>query len=222
MYKAVIFDLDGTLLDTLTDIATSANFVLENYNKSPLPIEDYNLLVGQGAAQLFKDLLPELSLEEQNNALALFEKHYEKQFSINTKIYEGISKVLTFLQVRDIKMAVLSNKPNSFTKKCVMKYLKNWKFDAVYGIREGIERKPNPAGVIEILKELDVKAEDTLFVGDTKVDMLTAKNSNMDSIGVLWGFREKEELINNGAKFIVKDPIEIIKLINTKQIMERK
>jgi len=213
MYKAVIFDLDGTLLDTLTDIATSANFVLENYNKSALPIEDYNLLVGQGAAQLFKDLLPELSLEEQNNALALFEKHYEKQFSINTKIYEGISKVLTFLQVRDIKMAVLSNKPNSFTKKCVMKYLKNWKFDAAYGIREGIPRKPDIAGVEEILKELGVSANETLFVGDTKVDMQTAKNADMDSIGVLWGFREKAELVEHGATFIAEEPADIIKLI---------
>jgi len=222
MYKAVIFDLDGTLLDTITDIAISCNYVLEKYNHSPLPIEDYKILVGQGASQLFKDLLPKLSLEEQNNALALFENYYAKEFSKNTKLYKDINKVLTYFQIKNIKMAILSNKPNLFTKKCALKYLKNWKFDAVYGIREGIERKPNPAGVIEILKELDVKAEDTLFVGDTKVDMLTAKNSNMDSIGVLWGFREKEELINNGAKFIVKDPIEIIKLINTKQIMERK
>jgi phosphoglycolate phosphatase len=213
MYKAVIFDLDGTLLDTLTDIATSANFVLKNYNKSPLPIEDYNLLVGQGAAQLFKDLLPELSLEEQKDALALFEQHYAKQFSINTNIYEGISKVLTFLQVRDIKMAVLSNKPNSFTKKCVIKYLKNWKFDAAYGIREGIPRKPDNAGVIEILKELGVSANETLFVGDTKVDMQTAKNADMDSIGVLWGFREKEELVDHGATFIAEEPADIIKLI---------
>ena len=221
MYKAVIFDLDGTLLDTLTDIAISANYVLENYNKSPLPIEDYNLLVGQGASQLFRDLLPELPDDEQNEALALFEKHYATQFSKNTKIYEDINKVLTFFQVRDIKMAILSNKPNVFTKKCALKYLRNWKFDAVYGIRDGIKRKPDTQGVEEILKELDVKADETLFVGDTKVDMLTAQNANMDSIGVLWGFREREELVEHGAKFIVSEPIEIIKLISTKKIMER-
>lgn len=213
MYKAVIFDLDGTLLDTLTDIAISANFVLENYKKSPLPIEDYNLLVGQGAVQLFKDLLPELSLDEQKKALALFEQHYAKQFSQNTKIYEGIGKILTFFQVRDIKMAVLSNKPNSFTKKCVIKYLRNWKFEAAYGIREGIPRKPDAAGVFEILEELHVKPSETLFIGDTKVDMLTAKNAGMDSIGVLWGFREKEELVEHGATFIAEKPADIIKLL---------
>jgi len=214
MLKAVIFDLDGTLLDTLEDIAISCNFVLESFHKSPLPIEDYNLLVGQGAVQLFKDLLPELSVEEQTNALALFEKHYEKQFSKNTKIYEGINKVLTYFQVKEIKMAVLSNKPNVFTKKCVLKYLQDWKFDAVYGIREGIPRKPDASGVLEILKELEVSANETLFVGDTKVDMITAKNSGMDSIGVLWGFREKDELVENGATYIAQNPKEIIKIVD--------
>ena len=218
MLKAVIFDLDGTLLDTLEDIAISCNFVLEHYNKSPLPIEDYNLIVGQGASQLFRDLLPELPEEKQVEALGVFEKHYAKQFSINTKMYENISKVLTFFQVRGIKMAVLSNKPNSFTKKCVMKYLRDWKFDAVYGIRDGIERKPSEAGVIEILKELHVDASEAIFIGDTKVDMITAKNANMTSVGVLWGFREKKELLEHGAKFIVKEPTEIIKLVS---LMER-
>ena len=213
MYKAVIFDLDGTLLDTITDIAISCNYVLEKYNHSPLPIEDYKILVGQGASQLFKDLLPKLSLEEQNNALALFENYYAKEFSKNTKLYKDINKVLTYFQIKNIKMAILSNKPNLFTKKCALKYLKNWKFDAAYGIREGIPRKPDIAGVEEILKELGVSANETLFVGDTKVDMQTAKNADMDSIGVLWGFREKAELVEHGATFIAEEPADIIKLI---------
>ncbi len=215
MIKAVIFDLDGTLLDTLEDIAISSNFVLEHYNKSPLPVEDYNLLVGQGAAQLFIDLLPELTQEEQKNAFSLFEKHYAKQFDKNTKIYEGISQVLTFFQVKEIKMAVLSNKPNAFVLKCVMKYLRDWKFDAIYGTREGVERKPSKEGVQEILKELNIDANESIFVGDTKVDMLTAKNANVDSIGVLWGFREKKELEDHGAKYIVEDPKEIVKLVDS-------
>ena len=214
MIKAVIFDLDGTLLDTLEDIAISCNYVLENYNKTPLLVEEYKQVVGQGATQLFKDLLAELTLSEQEEALSLFEKHYAKQFDKNTKIYDNINKMLTYFQVKGIKMAVLSNKPNSFTKKCVLKYLKNWKFDAVYGIRNGVERKPNPAGAIEILKELNVNPSESLFVGDTKVDMITANRANMTPIGVLWGFREKEELMEYGAKYIVKDPIEIVKLVS--------
>lgn len=214
MIKAVIFDLDGTLLDTIKDIGTSANYVLENYNKTPLSIEEYKQVVGQGAAQLFKDLLPELTSSEQKEALSLFEKHYATQFDKNTKIYNNINKMLTFFQVRGIKMAVLSNKPNTFTKKCVLKYLRNWKFDAVYGIRDGIERKPNPEGAIEILKELDVSPSESLFVGDMKIDMMTANSANMTPVGVLWGFRGREELMEYGAKYIVKDPIEIIKLVS--------
>lgn len=218
MIKAVIFDLDGTLLDTLEDIAISSNFVLEQYGKSPLPVEDYNFLVGQGALQLFKDLFPNLSEKETKEALALFEEHYATQFDVNTKIYENISKVLTFLQVKGIKMSVLSNKPNTFTKKCVVKYLRNWNFEAVYGVREGIERKPSKAGVIEILNEIDVKASETLFIGDTKVDMITAKNADMDSIGVLWGFRDEKELVENGATYIAQIPSDIIKILNENQL----
>ncbi len=218
MLKAVIFDLDGTLLDTIEDISISCNYVLGHYNKTPLSIEEYKNVVGLGAAQLFRDLLPTLSKSEQKDAFALFEKHYAKQFNKNTKMYENINKMLTFFQVRGIKMAVLSNKPNFFTKKCVMKYLRNWKFDAVYGIRDGIARKPDPSGAFEILKELHVEPSECLFVGDMKIDMITANNANITSIGVLWGFRGREELIDHGAKYIVKDPIEIIKLVN---LMER-
>ncbi len=213
MYKAVIFDLDGTLLDTLEDIAISCNYVLEQFKKSPLPIEDYKLIVGQGAAQLFKDLLPNLSEDEQVEALEIFEKHYAKQFDKHTKIYTDISKVLTFLQVRGIRIAVLSNKPNSFTKKCVIKYLQDWNFEAVYGIREGIPKKPNKVGVIEILKELHLDASEAIFIGDTKVDMQTAKNANMTSIGVLWGFRDRDELEKNGADYIVETPVDLVKLL---------
>jgi len=214
MLKAVIFDLDGTLLDTLEDIAISCNFVLESFNKNPLPIEDYNLILGQGATQLFKDLLPDLSQDKQLKALSIFEKHYAKQFDKNTQIYDDVSKVLTFFQMKNIKMAVLSNKPNAFTKKCVMKYLHDWKFDAVYGIREGIPKKPSEAGVIEILKELQVESNEAIFIGDTKVDMQTAKNANMDSIGVLWGFRGEKELVEHGATHIAKNPIELIKKVD--------
>ena len=214
MLKAVVFDLDGTLLDTLEDIAISCNYVLEHYGQTSRKVEEYRLLVGQGAVQLLHDLLPALSQKEQEEAMMLFEKHYAKQFDKNTQIYENISKVLTFFQAREVKMAILSNKPNSFTKKCVMKYLRDWKFDAVYGIRDGIPRKPNEAGVVEILKELNVEAQEAIFIGDTSIDMMTAKNAKMDSIGVLWGFRDEDELVRHGATYIAKHPIDIIKIVS--------
>lgn len=212
--KAIIFDLDGTLLDTLEDIANSVNYVLLQYKKEPIEAEKYRYLVGSGALKLIQDVLPQESEESIKNALSVFEKHYVKEYDKHTKLYDGIAKLLTFLQKKGLKMAILSNKPDSFTKLCAIKYLRNWKFEAVYGIREGIPRKPDPAGALEIMKELHVEPSECLYMGDTKIDMITAKSANIDSIGVLWGFRDKEELEQNGAKYIATSQVEAIKLIS--------
>ncbi len=211
--RGIIFDLDGTLLDTLEDIAISTNFVLQKFEKKRIPVEDYRYLVGEGALKLMQDILPDASDEEIKKALAMYEKHYFVQYNKNTKLYDGISKLLTFLQKRGFKMAILSNKPNSFTKLCAIKYLRNWDFKVVYGIRDKVARKPDPAGAVEIMKELHIKPEECLFMGDTKIDMLTAKSANIDSIGVLWGFRDKKELIENGAKYVVAHPNDVIRLV---------
>ncbi len=221
MIKAVIFDLDGTLLDTLEDIAISCNYVLKQYNQKPIEMKEYKKLLGQGASKLVQELLPSLEKSDHEDALALFEKHYTKQFTQNTKMYEHVSKMLTFLQVKGIKMAILSNKPNSFTKKCALKYLSNWNFEAIYGIRDGIPRKPDPAGANEIIKELHVEPDETLFVGDMKIDMMTAHDAGIDSIGVLWGFSEKEELVKHGARYIVESPKEIIRLVEKFNTIKR-
>ncbi len=210
----VIFDLDGTLLDTLEDIAISSNHVLECFDKKPIEVKKYRYLVGEGALKLMQDILPDACSEDVKKALGFFEKHYAKQYDKNTKLYGGISKLLSFLQKRGYKMAILSNKPNSFTKLCAIKYLRNWNFDAVYGIRDNIPRKPDPAGAKEIMKELHVKPQECLFMGDTKIDMITAKSADIDSIGVLWGFRGIDELEKNGANHIAESPELAIKLID--------
>jgi len=215
MYKAIIFDLDGTLLDTLEDLAISANYVIESYGQTPFPIEDYKYLVGEGANNLLKKLLPEFNDEKIKEARSIFEEHYALQYDKNTKMYDGISKMLTFVQKKGYKMTVLSNKPNKFTKKCVYKFLNKWNFEAVYGTRDNIERKPSAAGAIAILNELHVNPDEVLFIGDTKTDMITAKNANITSIGVLWGFRDEEELVEYGANHICKTPSDIIKLIDS-------
>jgi len=220
--STVIFDLDGTLIDTLEDIAISTNYVLEQFGKKPIPLKNYRYLVGEGALKLMQDILPDASDKDIKKALGMYEKHYATQYNKNTKLYDGISKLLTFLQKRGFKLAILSNKPNSFTKLCAVKYLRNWKFDTVYGIREGIPRKPDPAGAKEIMKELHVEPQECLFMGDTKIDMITdtkidmitAKRANIDSIGVLWGFRDRDELEQNGAKYIAQSPELAIKLID--------
>lgn len=201
-------------MDTLEDIAISTNYVLEKFGKKPIPLENYRYLVGEGALKLMQDILPDASEEDVKKALGMYEKHYATQYDKNTKLYDGISKLLTFLQKRGFKLAILSNKPNSFTKLCAVKYLRNWTFEAVYGIREGIPRKPDPKGVQEIMKELQIEPRECMFVGDTKIDMLTAKNAGIDSIGVLWGFRDRRELEENGANYIVNTPLSAIKLIS--------
>ena len=215
MKKNIVFDLDGTLLNTLEDIAISANFALSTLGFEAQESEKYRYFVGEGVFKLFENIFaynpqnPELI----KRAVALFEGHYAKQFNQNTKLYEGISKMLTFLQKRGFKMAILSNKPDSFTKMCAMKYLREWKFDLVLGAREGIPRKPDPTAALEISERLHVTPEACYYLGDTMIDMQTANRAGMIALGALWGFREEAELRAHGAQHLVKTPSDVIKLL---------
>jgi len=203
-YKAVIFDLDGTLLDTLRDIATSANLVLEHFGKSTLPLEDYRLLVGEGARRLMEKAIEDESKTDQ--ALELFKKFYASRWDATTKPYEGILQLLQALQDSNLKLGVLSNKPDQFVKECVECYFPNISFLHVAGERFGIERKPNPRGAYIALEALHVKTNEVCFVGDTKTDMLTATAANIDALGVSWGFRDAKELYENGALKVFENP----------------
>lgn len=215
MKKNIVFDLDGTLLDTLEDIAISANFALVTLGFEAQEREKYRYFVGEGIFKLFENIFashpqtPELIQQ----AVTLFETHYTKQFNQNTKLYEGVSKMLSFLQKRNFKMAILSNKPDSFTKMCAIKYLRQWKFDVVFGAREGVPRKPDPRGALEISELLHVTPNDCYYLGDTMIDMKTANSAGMIAIGALWGFREENELREHGAKYLVQTPSEVIKLL---------
>jgi len=215
MNQAIIFDLDGTLLDTLEDIAISANFALTTLGYQAHESEKYRYFVGEGVFKLFENIFASnpQTQETIQKAVALFESHYAKQFNQNTKLYDGISKMLTFLQKRGFKMAILSNKPDSFTKLCAIKYLREWKFDVVYGAREGIPRKPHPKGALDIVDILHVKPDVCYYLGDTMIDMQTANSAGMIALGALWGFREEAELREHGAQHLVKTPSEVIKLL---------
>ena len=215
MEKVIIFDLDGTLLDTLEDIAISANFALTQLGFEPQETQKYRYFVGEGVFKLFENIFAShpQSTETIQKAVTLFESHYAKQFNQNTKLYEGVSKLLTFLQTRGFKMAILSNKPDSFTKMCAVKYLRQWHFERVFGIREGVPRKPDPSAALEICESLHVKPEACYYLGDTMIDMQTANRAGMMAIGALWGFRDEDELLAYGAKQIAKTPSEVIKLL---------
>lgn len=216
MYKACIFDLDGTLSDTLESISYFANNALKKFGLSPIPTERYKILVGDGAKTLVRRMLQENGLTDE----ALFEKVFEyysttynNDFLYLTKVYDGIYELLELLKADVIKIAVLSNKPHETTEKVINALFRENYFDACYGGREGIPLKPNPYALIGILKELGVTAEECLYIGDTGVDMQTGKNANITTVGVLWGFREEDELRENGADIIVKSPIEIYEYI---------
>lgn len=215
MSRAIIFDLDGTLLDTLEDIAISANFALTSLGLQAQEHDKYRYFVGEGVFKLFENIFTSnpQSSETIRKAVTLFEEHYSKQFNQNTRLYEGVSKMLTFLQKRGFKMAILSNKPDSFTKMCAVKYLRQWKFDKVYGTREGVPRKPHPQGALEIADFLHVKANECYYLGDTMIDMQTANSAGMIAIGALWGFREENELREYGAQYLAHTPSEVIKLL---------
>lgn len=215
MQKAIIFDLDGTLLDTLEDIAISANFALTTLGFKAEETLKYRYFVGEGVFKLFENIFASNPQNEQTiqKAVSLFEEHYAKQFFKNTKLYDGVSKMLSFLQKRGFAMAILSNKPDSFTKMCVFKYLRKWKFEVVYGARVGVPRKPHPQGALDIAESLHVKPDECFYLGDTSTDMKTANGAGMIAIGALWGFRDEAELVENGAKYLVKDPSEVIKLL---------
>jgi phosphoglycolate phosphatase len=214
-FRTVLFDLDGTLLDTLEDIAISANFALTTLGFNAESTEKYRYFVGEGVFKLFENIFAKTPQTQEviQEAVRLFESHYAKQFNQNTKLYDGVSKMLTFLQTRGFKMAILSNKPDSFTKMCAVKYLRSWKFDVVFGARNGVPRKPHPQGALDISTLLEIEPHRCYYLGDTMIDMQTANSAGMIALGALWGFREEDELREHGAKHLVKTPSEVIKLL---------
>jgi phosphoglycolate phosphatase len=214
---AVIFDLDGTLLDTLQDLADSMNAVLASLGYPIHPVGAYRTFVGDGVTNLVKRALP-ASWEGQERREAGFlarcanamREQYERRWAATTVPYAGIPELLEELRARSVPMAVLTNKPNHFAHKMVDHFLGASTFRAVLGAREGLPPKPDPAGARELLRALNVTEADTLYVGDSSTDMDTARNASLESIGVLWGFRGREELLEHGARHLVLEPREIL------------
>ena len=216
-YAAVVFDLDGTLLDTLADIAAAGNEVLAAIGVPTYSVEEFGTLVGAGVANLFTRALPAEKQAEEiiADCIARFRKAYEHHWNVDTRVYDGIRPLLDVLVQRDLKLSVLSNKPDVFTRKCVTEYLGDYPFDPVFGQREGVPRKPDPASAAEITSYLGVTPQDVLYVGDTGIDMQTARNAGMFAVGATWGYRSREELVDNGADVLIDRPSELLKLLNS-------
>jgi len=215
--KAVIFDLDGTLLDTLQDLADSGNAVLEARGFPIHAKEDYRTFIGNGMLNLVRDIFPEghrpAEGKETEEMLLEYRAAYARNWRNTTVVFPGIAELLDELKARHVPIGVLSNKAHDFTVKCVDAFLDDWSWDVVLGARDGIERKPDPTGALEAASLLGVSPEDCFFVGDSDVDIHTARNAGMRAIGVSWGFRPVEELRDAGAEAIIDRPRELLALL---------
>jgi phosphoglycolate phosphatase len=212
-YSAVVFDLDGTLLDTLADIAEAANRVLVQRGLAAHELDAYRQFVGEGVRVLFERSLPrEACTRELIDACADdFRQTYAECWNIRTHPYDGIESLLSALVERKVRLAVLSNKPDNFTKACVREYFPQFPFEAVLGQRDGVPRKPDPAGALEIAAVMDLAPDRFLYAGDTAVDMQTALAAEMFPVGVLWGFRPLPELLAGGAQAVIEHPAELLR-----------
>ena len=210
--KLVIFDLDGTLLNTISDLAHSSNFALEQNGFPGHPIEAYKFFVGNGINKLIERALPENEKSEENitRVKNSFRTYYDEHNTDYTIPYEGINELLITLQSYGCILAVASNKYQAATEKLIRYSFPDISFAAVFGQRENVPVKPDPAIVYDILKITDISPEEAFYIGDSGVDMQTALNSGIFSIGVTWGFRPRAELEAAGADYIADTTAEIL------------
>lgn len=209
----IIFDLDGTLLNTLGDLRDAVNDSLRLRALPERSLEEVRCFVGNGIRKLMERALPAgSSTQEIDAALADFKAYYAAHMTVNTVPYEGIPELLTELRRRGIRVGVLSNKIDSAAKELIAHYFLG-KVDVVYGERTGIPRKPDPTSCHMLMQELGAQPENVLYVGDSAVDMNTARNAGLPAAAVTWGFRGREELIANGADYLIDTPMQLLELL---------
>ena len=217
--KAVLFDLDGTLLDTLEDIANSANSALVRYGLPTRSADAYRYFIGDGVTMLISRALPDENRDSDIIAKCVkgFREDYSRNWNVNTRPYEGVPELLDALAAKHIKMAVLSNKPDDFTKQCVSELLPNHDFEMILGQRDAIPIKPDPVGALQIADRLGITPSRFLYLGDSAIDMKTAVRAGMFPVGALWGFRPLEELQEHGAQAVIEHPMDLLGLLDASQ-----
>ena len=213
-YKAVVFDLDGTLLDTLEDIAGSVNKALTEKGFPTHTLEAYRRFIGDGPRELVARALPRDHRHPDIIAdrLDAYLGHYKAGGEPHTRLFPGIADLLDELVQRQIKLAILSNKRHDLARSCAGRFLARWYFDVVLGLRKSIPRKPHPAGAFEVADHLSLNPEKVVYVGDSDTDMETALSANMFPVGVSWGFRPADELRESGAELILEHPLQLLDL----------
>lgn len=215
MKKLVIFDLDGTLINSIKDLGVATNYALKVNGFPEHHIDSYPMMVGNGVAKLIERALPEDCRNQQTieKVRIDFKQYYDNHNTVYTRPYEGMGELLESLTEKGIKIAVASNKYETAVKEIVRQLFPNINFSKISGQLEGIPVKPDPSIVFSILSETEATKIETLYVGDSGVDMETANRAGVESIGVTWGFRSREELVAKNANHIVNKPIDILNFI---------
>lgn len=208
--RAAIFDLDGTLVDSLADIAAAMNHSLSQHGLPLHSLDEYRHFVGEGVMVLVRKSLPPDREALAASVLAEYRAYYEEHLFDQTHVFPGIPAVLSQLAGENVRLAVLSNKADAFTRRLVEGLLPGVPFTSIYGERAGVPRKPDPTAALGVAAELGVAPADCAFVGDTAVDMNTARNAGMYGIGVTWGFRSAEELRTHGARALATTAEELL------------
>ena len=211
-YKAILFDLDGTLLDTLEDLAASVNSGLADLGFPQHRISDYKYFVGWGREEMAARALPEGKRDPAliDRLCEIINREYMQHWSDHTRPYDGIPEMLDTLTSRRVTMTVLSNKPHDFTELMVTRLLSRWHFEIVAGASPDMPKKPDCTVALNICRQLKTEPRKFLFLGDSEIDMQTAVNAGMYPVGALWGFRTAAELKAGGAKKLIKDPRELL------------
>ena len=216
MIKLCVFDLDGTIADTITTIAYYGNNALNEYGLPSIDKERYKILVGDGAVTLVERMLSDVGSLDKETFDKVYNKYindYDDDFMYLTEVYEGVTELIDELIKRGIKVAVFTNKPEMTAVK-VIDILLGDRVDLIIGNAEGRPKKPDPTGLFEILDNFKVTGDECLYIGDTSTDMKTGNGGGCHTVGVLWGFRDKQELVENGAEFIIEKPDEMLKIID--------
>jgi phosphoglycolate phosphatase len=216
MFKAILFDLDGTLLNTLTDLADAMNSSLVHFGFKPHSVGAFRYFVGESVEVEARRALPESARDPETvkKVAEYSQQIYANCWHKNTRPFPGIPELLSNLKERRLPLAVLSNKIDPFTKTMVEKLLPKWHFEVVQGALPDVPLKPYPDLALRIVKQLNILPEQFLYVGDSNIDILTAVSAGMFPVGCLWGYRTAEELLAAGAKILVKTPAEILDIID--------
>lgn len=209
MIRAVLFDLDGTLTNTLQDIADAMNRSLRLHGLPEWPADAYRYLVGDGAKKLAERAVRDRQ-ELVQSVQREYQAHYEKHILVTTRPYEGVPELLHALQERGLKLAVFSNKPDANTKTVVAHFFPEIRWAVVRGQVEGVPVKPDPAGALAVAQALGVDPAEVLYLGDTSTDMCCAIRAGMHPVGALWGFRTAEELRESGAECLADCPANVL------------